>query len=300
MKKYMEMMENARAKGDFHTGSCWDMPLMYNGKVRSEARAALAEAARLANTPDRRKRVWIYTRTMDYLDAFVRMIESRQRHDYLAGKEGLDQMNAIREELLALRPPLLGKTAKSYLDRFFSTTTLQGAARVSGGNTLLAGLKDKWDFRTDEKRVGEEQGWFGVEKPAGEWKTISSSISWSTQGLRYYKGLAWYRQTVDIPASAAGKRVYLWIGGYDELAKVWVNGKAVGISPRNSFQPCEMDATAMIEAGKPNTVVICVRNETLDELGTGGLTGPVMFYLPAASTTQPENLRPPAKTFPEY
>ena len=57
------------------------------------------------------------------------------------------------------------------------------------------------------------------------WRTSSSS--WSNQGLRYYKGLAWYRQTLDVPKEFVDQRVFLWCGGVDEKAKVWVNGKLV-------------------------------------------------------------------------
>ena len=72
----------------------------------------------------------------------------------------------------------------------------------------------------------------------GNWQTIrTSSRSWSDQGLRYYKGLAWYRQSGDIPAEAKGQRVFLWFGAIDEEAKVWVNGRSIGVSPKITFKP---------------------------------------------------------------
>ncbi|MCX8037097.1 MAG: hypothetical protein N3D11_08655 [Candidatus Sumerlaeia bacterium] len=124
---------------------------------------------------------------------------------------------------------------------------------------------------------------------------------WSDHILRYSKGLAWYRQTVHIPAEAAGRRVFLWFGAIDEAAKVWVNGKPVGISPKSVFKPFEIDATEAIEAGKPNMVAVCVANQTLNELGTGGIMGPVMFYLPAAGKdAKLENAKPLGTVFPEY
>lgn len=134
------------------------------------------------------------------------------------------------------------------------------------------------------------------------WQPIrTSSRTWSDQGLRYYKGLAWYRQTLDIPAEAQGRRVFLWFGAIDEAAKVWVNGRPIGISPKIVFKPFELDATEAIRPGKPNTVVVCVANETLNELGTGGIMGPVMFYLPAdGNDAQLENSQPLGTVFPEY
>ena len=62
-----------------------------------------------------------------------------------------------------------------------------------------------------------------------------------------------------------------------------------------------MDATEAIRPGELNTVAGCVSNITLSELGTGGITGPVMFYAPAAGKdAQVRNAKPPHPVFPEY
>jgi hypothetical protein len=48
-------------------------------------------------------------------------------------------------------------------------------------------------------------------------------------------------------------------------------------------------------------VVVCIANETVNELGTGGIMGPVMFYLPAAGKdAKLQNSKPPSTVFPEY
>ena len=103
---------------------------------------------------------------------------------------------------------------------------------------------------------------------------------------------------VDVPAGAVGKRVFLWCGGVDEKAKVWVNGKPVGISPVAAFSPFELDATDAVRAGK-NVITFCVVNEVVNELGTGGIVAPVMLYTPAAGKdAKLENVRPLGETFP--
>jgi hypothetical protein len=302
MQRYIEMMDRAGHEADYHTGCSWDTGLVYPARLRAAARQALEEAARLAPAGLYAKRIWMYTRSLDYLDAFVTMMDSRAVHDYAAAKKALDTLEAIREELWAYDPPLMGRKAKDYLERYFRTTIQQGHARTTGGNELVAGLKDEWLFQIDPKQVGESIGWWKPEAAGGNWRPIQTCTStWSNQGLRYYKGLTWYRQTVRIPEKYEGRRIFLWCGAMDELAKVWVNGKEVGISPQITFKPFELDATEAIAAGRDNVVVVCVRNAQLNELGTGGLMGPVMFYAPAAGAeAQPENLKPPSKTFPEY
>jgi hypothetical protein len=59
-----------------------------------------------------------------------------------------------------------------------------------------------------------------------------------------------------------------------------------------------MDATEMIAAG-PNELTICVSNQVVNELGTGGIVAPVMLYAPAAgSEAKLENIRDLKPTFP--
>jgi hypothetical protein len=76
-----------------------------------------------------------------------------------------------------------------------------------------------------------------------------------------------------------------------------VNGKEVGISHGASFLPFEFDATAAVKPGAKNVVVVRLLNEVVDELGTGGITAPVMLYLPAADA-KPDNIRKLSPTFP--
>jgi hypothetical protein len=295
-------MDAAVYEADYHTGSSWDLPHVYSPQVRADARKALDEAARLAPEGLCARRVTMYRKSLDYLDAFVRMLQTRARHAYAASFQALGRINALREELWAHDPPLMNRHAKSYLQRFFSGATEQGYARTTGGNELVAGLKDEWLFQIDPQRIGEKLGWWRAEMVGGNWQTTRTVTStWSDQGLRYYKGLAWYRQTVTVPQRFKGKRVFLWFGAIDELAKVWVNGRTVGISPKITFKPFELDATEAIRAGEPNVLVVCVRNEQLNEIGTGGIMGPVMFYAPAAGKeAKLQNTRPLGRMFPEY
>ncbi len=289
MSGYIRTMSHALTTADYHTGSSWDVPHIYNASVRTEARRYLAAAARVAVDDPYRQRVEMYERSFEYLEAFVAMLETRAVHDYEASWRALQRMNRIREQLQSHSPPLLGKHAESYLRRFFSRTTEEGFERTRGGNELVAGLDDWWQFQIDPEGVGETLGWWQPEKTGGNWQRIrTSTASWSDQGLRYYKGLAWYRQTVRIPERFRGRRVVLWVGGVDEKAKVWVNGKLLGESPKGCFRPFELDATDAVRPGQLNTVVLCVTNVVLNEVGTGGITGPVFFYSPPATATARE------------
>jgi hypothetical protein len=303
MRRYIDWMDQTVGDADYHTGSIWDMPLVYHQAARTAARRHLDEASRAVPKGGvYAQRVDVYRKSFGFLEGFIDAMEGRAVHDYVRAKRGLDQMNAVREELSAAEPPLIGKKAGDYMNRYLTSTVAQGYARTAGGNWFLAGLKDEWLFQVDPERVGEALSWWDPHFRGGNWQKIkTSSQSWSDQGLRYYKGLAWYRQAIDIPADAKDKRVFLWFGAIDEEAKVWLNGKPLGISPRIVFKPFELDATEAVEPGRPNTLVVCVSNEMLNELGTGGIMGPVIFYVPAAGKdAKLENSKPLSKVFPEY
>ena len=302
MRKYVTLMDSALRDADYHTGCSWDMPNFYPPAVRKEARALLVQARKLAGKGNvYAERVQLMTETLDYLDAFIAMLDARARGDLAGAKAALDRANISIKRLSAYDPPMVDtRLMDYYLGAFFGNTTVSGGARVTGGNVPLAVLPDEWDFLLDTDRVGEPLGWWKPFFKGGSWQRIrTSSASWSNQGLRYYKGLAWYRQSAKLPESCKGQRVFLWCGGVDEKAKVWVNGKLVGISHGRSFNPFEFDVTDAIIPGGENTVVMCVANLILDELGTGGLTAPVMFYTPAAGKdAKPEYLPEKTPAFP--
>ncbi len=306
MGRYVGLMDAALRDSPHCTGSAWDMPHFYPAPLRAPALRLLEEAARLAaGKAPYEARVTMVRQTFDMLESFVAMMDARSRVDFAAAQRDLTRLDGVAASLMAMEPvPMLSagrfSTYVNYMKRFYRPATEQGFARVTGGNRLVAPARDEWDFLQDPQRVGESIGLWKGEVRGGNWQRLkTSSASWSHQGLRYYKGLAWYRQAVDVPAGFKGSRVFLWCGGVDEKAKVWVNGQPIGISHGAAFYPFEMDATAAVRAGAANIITFCVANEVVNELGTGGIVAPVILYAPAAGKdAKLENTRPLGDTFP--
>ena len=305
MGAYLTLMDAALRDGDFTTGSAWDMPHFYPPALRAQARAHIQQATQLAPAgPDYAARVRVIGQTLAMLDAFNTMLDARTRVDFPTAKSELEKLDALATELMEMKPVAMVSAGRfstyvNYMKRFYRPCTEQGFKRVTDGNQLVAAAPDEWQFQIDPVKIGEDIGLWRAETTGGNWQKLkTSSTSWSNQGLRYYKGLAWYRTTVEIPAKHAGQRLFLWCGGVDEAAKVWLNGQHLGNSPGAAFYPFEMDATAAAKPGK-NTIVICVSNQIVNELGTGGLVAPVLLYAPAAGKdAKLENIRDLKPTFP--
>jgi len=280
MEKYIVLMDAALRDADYHTGCSHDLPFIYNPQIMKTAAQYLKSAEAKTKNTKFAERVAIFKLSYDYLAAFLSMLENRNKFDFVSAKKDLEKVQEIQQVAFKYNPQMFSeKPATSYMKRFFSPCVEQGYERVTGKNIFVAGLPDEWDFLIDPESLGEELGYFRTGKIGGNWTKIKTkTLSWSDQGLRYYKGDAWYRIVVTIPEKFRGKKVLLWFGGVDELAKVWLNGNVIGTSPGKAFVPFEFDVTDFVNWGKENFIAVKITNERLNELGTGGITAPVMFY----------------------
>jgi Glycosyl hydrolases family 2, sugar binding domain len=60
-----------------------------------------------------------------------------------------------------------------------------------------------------------------------DWREIQVPLSWNAQfaDLRDYRGVAWYRKTVDLQPIKPDQTVLLKFGGVDYFAEAFVNGQ---------------------------------------------------------------------------
>jgi len=72
-------------------------------------------------------------------------------------------------------------------------------------------------------------------------------------------GVAWYRKKLDIPASDAGKSIFLDVDGAMSYAIVWLNGNLVGGWPYG-YNSWRLDLTPYIVLGGENQLVIRIDN----------------------------------------
>lgn len=120
-----------------------------------------------------------------------------------------------------------------------------------------------------------------------KWKEIKTPGNWEALGLPGLDGEVWYRKTIDIPASWAGKNLALDLGPIDEIDTTYFNGVKVG--GKGTIKPLETrfwnrprHYTVPGNLVKTGKAVIAMR--IVDQSGQGGPWGGVasdMFLVPA-------------------
>jgi hypothetical protein len=112
-------------------------------------------------------------------------------------------------------------------------------------------LNGSWEFATDPDAVGEREGWY---QPGAKvfserivvpfpWQSAASGLN-----LLDYRGVAWYRRSVEVPAEWQGQRIFLQFGAVDYAARVWVNGELTG-THEGGYTPFAFDITALLQPG---------------------------------------------------
>ena len=65
----------------------------------------------------------------------------------------------------------------------------------------------------------------------GEWEDVHLPHTWNTDAYTdkdYYRGVCWYRRTLNLPSTWNGKQVFLKIDAASKAASIFINGKEVG------------------------------------------------------------------------
>ena len=297
MQRYWQTFDDAWTKVPEHAGCAFSYGRRFTPEVMTAARKAMDEALTVAKTPMERYRVQMANDALQEFELFMAL-----RHDLFEGRlAGLDEktnrwvdtMSVLAEKYRANSGFTVADWAwkKSISDQWFRAFYYEmnmDAGRIAKDFVLLPPVLRSWRYQVDKENAGEAKGWSKVDTGDAAWKTTDPSIdTWASLGLMNYYGAMWYRTKVNVPALPDGKKVYLWISGTDGSCKVFVNSQPISYidskgvkSPQaDGFcNPFSFDITAAFKPGADNQITIIGTRMTLNELGTGGLLGPVMLY----------------------
>lgn len=109
-------------------------------------------------------------------------------------------------------------------------------------------LNGTWAFQFDPGNIGIAEQWFAPESQAIAGQIVVP-FPWQSDlsGVHdtFYRGVAWYRRTIDVPPDWGGQRVFLRFGAADYFSTVWVNGQQAG-EHEGGYTPFEFDITPLL------------------------------------------------------
>lgn len=160
-----------------------------------------------------------------------------------------------------------------------TTSFSQSKSIIRMGATDTRSFDDNWLFsryglQADATRIEEPDNLESVEFNDNAWEKLSLPHDWAitgpfrielegATGKLPWKGIGWYRKHFILPATDAGKQIFVDFDGAMANAKIWLNGKYVGTWPYgyNSFR---MDLTPYIKAGQENVLAVRLDTENWD------------------------------------
>ncbi len=124
------------------------------------------------------------------------------------------------------------------------------------------------------------------------WDQMELPVLWEQAGLTNFDGLVWFRKTITVPDSWAGKELRLDLGPIDDMDTTWINGVKVGAhSESGQWQIARKYKlpAGIVKAGR-NVILV----QVLDTAGGGGSYGePEQMNLRQASTNAAISLAGP-------
>ncbi len=126
-------------------------------------------------------------------------------------------------------------------------------------------LDGVWQFAVDR----EGKWTINDLNAAREWREIRVPLSWNAQfaDLRDYRGVAWYRRTVEMPALKPEQTALLKFGAVDYFAEVFVNGQKAG-EHEGGYLPFTLDVGKLIKMGA-NEIAVRVTDPDNDKARWG-------------------------------
>ena len=117
----------------------------------------------------------------------------------------------------------------------------------------------------------------GLENPLfddTDWKKLDLPHDWAIDGpFRIeltgetgklpFKGIGWYRKHFTMPATDAGKRIFLDFDGAMAYAEVWLNGHYLGTWPYG-YSSFRMELTPHLKFGEKNVLAVKLNTEKWD------------------------------------
>jgi len=281
MEQYFLSQIDRQSSAGQEAGSYFAIHLIYDLQWVDQSQKLLDAAHAAARTEAQKTRIQYIGYALEALRLYLNYHDATMRFDFPAAQSGYDAMLAHYEKTHAINSDLVSDFVPIYLKRFLADYTRQANQYTSGSYRLVQRLPDAMTTMFDPHAAGDQMNFQGTSINDSSFiQTRTWSTTWDAQGLGAVRaGAVWYRWRFTLPPELKGKPVGLLLGGVDDEARVFVNGRPIGTSGIGFSVPFAFDLTDELNADGENLLAIqVVRNTGLNELGTGGILRPSFLF----------------------
>lgn len=125
----------------------------------------------------------------------------------------------------------------------------------SNGHSPIERPRFTVELMTDWKHIRRDQSDAEqIDFDDREWSVVnlphSFNASDGADGGGHYRGIAWYRKSIDIPSSLSAKQIWIQFEGVSFTADVYVDGVLVGPQHQGGFSTFNYDVTSHLTPGR--------------------------------------------------
>jgi len=294
MRTFYTALEDAFDQAPYHSHEDPILQLIYTPALMATLDRAIVAAEKAAATDTEKLHVRADRLIYDHLRDYVASIDDKQAGRYAAAAQRMKHMLALKEEMNTITPFFGWRPYPVYCEAWEAERMQRLEAKVNGTEgELVTLLPVAAKFHTDSYDRGMAERWMLPGLDDARWVSCRSTAGWQSQGLtddqgrpmnsadgHAYRGVGWYRFTVDLPRSAQGKSLHLFGPALINQAWVWVNGEYVGrtrsMSPWFRPQEFDLDISSLVKAGKNQITLRVLCND--DNFGASGIFERMFIY----------------------
>lgn len=265
MRRYLlRLTETQRAAGQ-EAGSYHAIPLIFDQAFVEAAQADITQAERMARLPAEKERIAYFRSGVDLLDFYLAYHAATTRFDFRTALERYDAMHVTWRAYYARNPDIVAREAPAYLERFIGPFVREAAR-----HEVLQPLPEQLKTAIGDGDF-QDPGFDDTAWPL----TSTWASTWDAQRLAGQT--VWYRHRFTLTAQEAAGPLHLFLGGFDDRATVWLNGRLIGDSGRRFSVPVTFDLQGAA-AGENLLAIKIVRDHPNNEIGIGGLIRPSFLF----------------------
>lgn len=280
MLAYFLRLAERQNSGGHEAGAHLAIPLLYDRAFVAAAKADVERALRDAAEPDQKTRILYVADNVRALELYLDFHEAGPRFDFAGAKTAFDAMLAHWNGSYAGNSDIVAREGVDHLQRLMGVFVDESLAYSSPPYRIVAPLPDRLQTAFGSEEQGLKAGFQARHADAAAFApTRTTSSTWDAQRLGGAGRAVWYRHNFRLPPAARGKPIGLFLGGFDDQAKVWINGRLAGASDVDFSSPALFDLTPGVNPDGDNVLVIHIqRAGGINEIGVGGLLRPSFLY----------------------